>query len=492
MRSILLFLICAAPALTSAADLGPSFLAEWSVLREEASEIQVSGGILRLRTQPGRIWAGNGARNVLLSKPRESEEPIQLSARVSLQNPTVKFEQAGLLAYVNDDQFVKLAVEHIDGESWVVSALETPKQRKVLSKVRISGPAADLALELHGEVVLCRFRDAANAGSGWKFASSAVLPETEICRPGFFTQDGPEDRVNWARFADFRLESAFLIDPEFGVKKAATGCKFTEGPAISPGGELYFSDGPNNRIVKLDRAGQMSDFLSPSHAANGLGFDAEGRLVMCQGLREEGRAVARMALTDAQPTTLTREFDGKRYIAPNDLTIDKRGRIYFTDPFYSGEKSQPVSGVYRLDPDGTVERLREDLLKPNGILLTPDAGTLYVSDRGTQKLHRYAVSDDGQLTPKGILYDFSPDRGIDGMWIDALGNVYGAAGKDATTGLFVISPHGHLLLHLPMPEFSTNVVIGGEDGRDLFLTTRTTVYHMRTRFPAPAPIFAKR
>src|SRR5690606_34880156 len=171
--------------------------------------------------------------------------------------------------------------------------------------------------------------------------------------------------------------------------------------------------------------------------------------------------------------------------------VDARGRIYFTDPYYGGdiEKSQPHSGVYRIDAPGQVTLVVSDLQRPNGIVITPDNRTLYISDRGTQKLHRYAVQKDGSLEPAGVVYDFSPDRGIDGMRLDVDGKIYGAAGQGATTGLFVLSPEGRLLLHRPMPEFSTNLAFGGADGRDLYLTASTSVYKLRTMRPGAAPVW---
>jgi gluconolactonase len=274
-----------------------------------------------------------------------------------------------------------------------------------------------------------------------------------------------------------------ILDESFAVQKVASGCKFTEGPTIAPDGALVFSDGPNDRIMRLGKDGKLTEFLKPSGAANGLLYGHDGRLLMCQSSREGGgRALARLE-KNGEVTVLTAKHDGKRFIAPNDLCIDAEGRIYFTDPYYSGEKSQPTAGVYRFNPDGTQQLLVDNLLKPNGIVITPDSRTIYVSDRGTQKLHRYKVTEAGELESDGIVYDFSPDRGIDGMWLDIEGNIYGAAGEGETTGLFVISPEGKLLLHKPMPEFATNVTFGGEDMRDLYLTAMTSVYKMRTRIP---------
>ncbi len=285
-----------------------------------------------------------------------------------------------------------------------------------------------------------------------------------------------------------------ILQPGTEVEKVAGDCKFTEGPAVDAKGNLFFSDGPNDRIMKWTPKGKLTVFRKPCGRTNGMMFDAQGRLVMCQSSGPGGkRRVARIEL-DGSETVLADKFDGKPFIAPNDLCIDEKGRIYFTDPYYGppAEKSQPSSGVYRIDGPGKVVRLLDNLQKPNGILITPDNKTLYVSDRGTQKLHRYKVKPDGGLIPDGILYDFSPDRGIDGMCQDEKGNIYGAAGKGKTTGLFVISSKGKLLLHKPMPEFSTNVTFGGPDMRDLFLTATTSVYRLRTvntgvRLPKTTP-----
>jgi gluconolactonase len=281
-----------------------------------------------------------------------------------------------------------------------------------------------------------------------------------------------------------------LLDEPFGVVAVAAECEFTEGPAIGPDGSLYFSDGPNDRIMKIDARGELAEFLKPCGAANGLFFDANGNLLMCQSARENGaRAVAKYDFATSTTTTLTSSYAGQKYIAPNDLCVDRFGNIYFTDPYYEGDKSQPTSGVYRIHAgDGKVSLMIDNLLKPNGILLSPDQGLLYVSDRGTQKLHRYRLTRDG-VQADGVVYDFSPDRGIDGMAVDVMGNIYGAAGEGKSSGLFVIGPTGQLLLHKPMPQFSTNVTFGGNDNRDLYLTATTSVYKMRTRLPGVQPAF---
>lgn len=286
-----------------------------------------------------------------------------------------------------------------------------------------------------------------------------------------------------------------ILAPGSRPTKVAGDCGFTEGPVVDAQGNLYFSDGRNNRILRRTPDGKVTVFLEPSGRTNGMTLDHDGRLILCQSSGEGGlRRVVRLE-ADGTQTVLADRYDGQPLIAPNDVCVDARGRIYFTDPYYGppAERSQPNSGVYRIDAPGKVVRVIDNLQRPNGIVITPDSRRLYVSDRGTQKLHRYEIADDGSLRDDGVVYDFSPDRGIDGMRLDVHGNIYGAAGQGETTGLFVVSPEGKLLLHLPLPELATNVVFGGRDRRDLYITATTSVYHVRTVHPgAPVPVKAGR
>lgn len=283
------------------------------------------------------------------------------------------------------------------------------------------------------------------------------------------------------------------LAPQAKVVKVVSGCKFTEGPAVDAQGNVFFSDGANDRIMKLAPDGMVSIFRQPCGATNGMEFDAEGRLVMCQSSGAKGkRRVARLE-HDGSEKALAETYDGKRLNAPNDLTIDRQGRIYFTDiAAPTGDKPPELaSGVYRIDAPGKVVRVIDNLQRPNGIVITPDNKTLYVSDRGVQKLHRYKVAEDGSLTADGVVYDFSPDRGIDGMCLDVEGNIVAAAGQGKTTGLFVVSPDGKLLLHQPLPEFATNVAFAGKDFCDIYMTATTSVYHVRTAKPGVPPLAKK-
>ncbi len=267
--------------------------------------------------------------------------------------------------------------------------------------------------------------------------------------------------------------------------------KLTEGPAIGPEGHLYFSDQPNDVIRKLTPDGKVEVVLQPSGVANGLAFDQEGRLLICQsnsGNYPEDAAAGKRRIVryekDGTLTVMAAEYRGKPFIGPNDLCVDAQGRIYFTDPYYpdsGAEKSQPYSGVYRIDAPGEVTLVVRDLQKPNGILITPDQHLMYISDRGTQLLHRYQVQPDGSLTPAGVVFRF-PDRGIDGMAIDTKGLLYGAAGEGETTGVYVIDPYENKLIDFkPFPATAYNVCFGGAEGSSLYVCAGGSVYLLKTK-----------
>ena len=158
----------------------------------------------------------------------------------------------------------------------------------------------------------------------------------------------------------------------------ATVIAFTEGPAYHADGSVYFSDIINNRIMKLAADGTLTVFREDSGRANGNMFDQQGRLVTCEsaGMGPGGRRrITRTDLQTGEVTVLTERYEDKRYNAPNDLAIDNRGRIYFTDPCY-GDRSimeMEQEGVYRIDPDGRVTRILEQpaVEQPNGIALSP-------------------------------------------------------------------------------------------------------------------------
>lgn len=304
--------------------------------------------------------------------------------------------------------------------------------------------------------------------------------------------------------------------PDAGKLRVEGEVAFTEGPAWHPSGNVYFTDIVNNRIMRRDPEGVLHVYRTPSGRANGLCFDGQGRLVACEGAGEGGnRRVTRTEL-DGTITVLADRYDGKRFNSPNDLTINSRGQVFFTDPRYGdrGDLEQfdgdgrEIEGVYRIDPDGSIARIiTHEVHRPNGIAFSPDEKFLYVADNvndgpheglgGNRKLWRFDLRPDGSIDPhsRKLLFDWGTDRGPDGMAIDAAGRLFVAAGfnfpkppvetnKRYKAGIYVISPAGKLLQLLPVPaDMITNCTFGGADGRTLFITAG----HKLWSVPVDAP-----
>ena len=261
---------------------------------------------------------------------------------------------------------------------------------------------------------------------------------------------------------------------------------FTEGPAFGPDGRIYFSD-IGNRIMAYDPAtGQTRVYREPSGRANGLDFDPQGRLVAAEGANTGGNRRVTVTEKDGKIRVLADRWQGKRFNSPNDLTIDLRGRVYFTDPRYVGNEPREIDteSVYRIDPDGTVTQIITDVQKPNGIILSPDFKTLYLADsnlRGHHHLLAFPLKPDGTVGPKRLLHDFGKDRGIDGMCVDVQGNIYGAAGSGKTGGVYIFDPTGKQLGFLATPESPTNCVFGDKDRKSLYVTAGKSLYRIKLR-----------
>ncbi|HLY72720.1 MAG TPA: SMP-30/gluconolactonase/LRE family protein [Planctomycetota bacterium] len=268
--------------------------------------------------------------------------------------------------------------------------------------------------------------------------------------------------------AEFRPQAQDrLIPPGTPLEVLWNDGEFTEGPAKAPDGGICFSD-IGNRIMKFDpKSGKTSVFREPSGKANGLKFDVRGRLIACEGAEGGNR---RVSITEADGTvrTLAERWNGKRLNSPNDLAIDTRGNVYFTDPRYGAQDSREIDfeGVYLVSPSGAVTLATRDVEKPNGILISRDGGTVYVADtnsepKGNHQLVAFRVQPDGTLADKRVLYDFGPDRRpIDGMAMDAAGRIYAAAGTGERSGLYVFGPEGQPLAFVRMPGDPTNCAFG--------------------------------
>lgn len=274
-----------------------------------------------------------------------------------------------------------------------------------------------------------------------------------------------------------------IVPKDAKVEKLWGEGEFTEGPAYGPDHCVYFSD-IGNRIMKYDpRTGKTSEFRNPSGRANGLDFDPKGRLVAAEGANKGGNRRVTRTETDGSITVLADKWMGKRFNSPNDLTIDRKNRVYFTDPRYVGSEPREIDteSVYRIDPNGTVTQIIADVQKPNGIILSPDMKTLYLADNHPTKnryLLAYPLNEDGTVGKKKILHDFAPDRGIDGMAIDIKGNLYATAGKGKTAGVTIFNPDGKKIGFIPTPEDPSNCVFGGEDRKMLYITAGRSLYRI--------------
>jgi gluconolactonase len=274
-----------------------------------------------------------------------------------------------------------------------------------------------------------------------------------------------------------------IIPKDAKLEKLWSEGEFTEGPAYGPDHCVYFSD-IGNRIMKFDpETGKTTEYRKPSGRANGLDFDPMGRLVACEGANTGGKRRISVTEKDGSVRTLADKWNGKRFNSPNDLTIDFKGRIYFTDPRYVGDEPREIDteSVYRVDPDGTVTQIITDVQKPNGIILSPDMKTLYLADshpKGNRHLLAFPLKEDGRVGPKKLLHDFGKDRGIDGMSIDVKGNIYATAGQGKTAGVNVFAPSGKKIGFIPTPEDASNCVFGGRDRKMLYVTAGRSLYRI--------------
>ncbi|MBY0526886.1 MAG: SMP-30/gluconolactonase/LRE family protein [Gemmataceae bacterium] len=291
---------------------------------------------------------------------------------------------------------------------------------------------------------------------------------------------------------------ADLVAPD--LKLASAVVTFLEGPAVDDQGNLFFSDITGNRILKMTPAGKTSVWRADSGRTNGNAFDALGRLISCEG-GEQGpgrRRIVRTDMKSGEVTPLTEKYEGKRYNSPNDVCVDGKGRIWFTDPRYGadrGDLEMDVEGVYRIDADGKVTRVltQKEVDRPNGIAVSPDNKLLYVIDShpkvgGNRKIWAFEIGDGGALGNKKLVYDFGKGRGGDGMRVDVKGNLWVAAGinaprgnagesLDVPAGIYVISPQGKMLGRIPIAEdLITNCAFGGPELKTLFVTAGKTVY----------------
>ena len=250
---------------------------------------------------------------------------------------------------------------------------------------------------------------------------------------------------------------------------------FTEGPAVDKDGSIYFTDQPNNRIMKWHTDGKISVYMENAGRANGLYVDHEGNLLACA---DENNQLWKIA-PDKKVTVLLKDADGQRLNGPNDLWEDPKGGIYFTDPFYQrdywthSEKEIEQEKVYYLTAEGKLMVVADDLVQPNGIIGTADGKQLFVADIRDRKTYRYDIQADGSLGNKTLFCEM----GSDGMTLDKKGNLY-LTGR----GVTVFNAEGEKIEHIPVDEnWTANVTFGGKNRKTLFVTAMKSVYTLNMK-----------
>jgi len=326
-----------------------------------------------------------------------------------------------------------------------------------------------------------------------------------------------------------------IVPPEAKLEKLFESKVLTEGVSVAPDGMVYFSEITFSHVArdengaidagfiwKFDPATkETAIFRSPSGMSNGIKFDAAGNMIVAEGADYGGRCVTRTDMKTGKAKIIAGLFEGQKLNSPNDITIDKKGRIYFSDPRYLGHEpiDQPVVGVYRIDTDGSLHRIITDAGKANGVCVSPDQKTLYVVSnenggtaidrladpdateankvnlplrKGLMALLAYDLAADGTAKFRKVLVDYAPFDGPDGLVVDQDGNLYVAVRAENRPGICVYSPEGKELAYIPT-EVPTNVGFGrGKDANLLYITAGASLYRIRVNrsgyhLPSPLP-----
>ncbi len=272
------------------------------------------------------------------------------------------------------------------------------------------------------------------------------------------------------------------------IELVATGLQRTEGPVAMPDGSMLVSGAKS--ILRVDSSNQVSTFIENSNQTNAMGWDLQGRLLSVQ--RARGSEKVGVLFPPDKVTTLADNHGGQAFDALNDLALDRRGGVYFTD----------AQGIYYLPPGGSVARIIDDVPRPNGVVLSPDEKTLYVHNKDGVYMLAFDVAPDGSISNRRNFARYKSvrvpghkdpswdeDNGADGMAVDGEGRVYAAT----NAGVEVFSPRGELLGVLPVQwgaendniRKPQNLAFGGADRKTLYIVGAGTIYKVRTLSQGP-------
>ena len=272
------------------------------------------------------------------------------------------------------------------------------------------------------------------------------------------------------------------------IELVASGLGRTEGPVAMQDGSMLVSS--SNSILKVDSSDNVSTFIEDSNRTNAMGWDQRERLISVQRVR--GNEKLGVLYPAEQVTTLADNYQGQPFISLNDLALDKRGGVYFTD----------TQGIYYLPPGGSVTKIIDEVPRPNGLVLSPDERTLYVHNKDGVYMLAFDVAPDGTISnrrnfaryksvriPGHADPSWDEDNGADGMAVDSEGRVYAAT----NSGVEVFSPRGELLGDMPVQwgaendriRKPQNVAFGGPDRRTLYIVGSGTIFKVRTLSQGP-------
>lgn len=282
----------------------------------------------------------------------------------------------------------------------------------------------------------------------------------------------------WCQTTPF-FDSTGIVASSFeGLMKIKHVFSFTEGPVADKDGKVYFTDQPNNRIWRYDpRTTVLWEFKKDAGRANGLDIDVKGNIIACA---DENNEIWSIDTRGHIVKVLLGKVDGKKLNGPNDLWIDRKGGIYFTDPYYQRDywtRTEPeikAQNVYYL-PKGAAQPIAVgiDLVKPNGITGSADGRHLFVADIGDNKTYRFSINADGTLSDKQLFIS----QGSDGITLDNRGNLYLTG-----NGVTVYDSTGKKIAYIPVPEkWTANICFGGKERDILFMTAGPSVYYLKMK-----------
>ena len=300
---------------------------------------------------------------------------------------------------------------------------------------------------------------------------SLLIPAT------FYAFHGTQNAspANWAERINITDTDANIIADNAKPQLISNQFKFTEGPAVDKHGNVFFTDQPNDKIWKYDTEGQLTVFLDKTGRSNGMYFDKKGNLLTAADEKNEIWSIS----PDKKITVLLDNYQGNRLNGPNDLWMNPKGGIYFTDPYYQRpyweRKKADLSGqhVYYLPKGKNVAFIVDsNLVKPNGIVGSHDGKHLFVADISSKKTYKYDINKNGYLSNRRLF----TDMGSDGMTLDKQGNLY-LTGQ----GVTVFNSEGKKIEYIALPGWTANVCFGGKNREYLFITSNTSVYTLQMK-----------